>query len=86
VASPVQPLTILDDHSRFNLCLQALPNQQTATVQEMLYTIFRPYGVLFYHHRSRRLIEVPTSKTGVTYVSGTFVTLDPGPYTLQRRG
>ena len=30
---------------------------------------------------SRRLIYVPTSKTCVTYVSGTFVTLVPGPYT-----
>ena len=31
---------------------------------------------------SRRLIYVPTSKKCVTYVSSTFVTLDPGPYTL----
>ena len=45
LAGPVQPLTILDDHSRFNLCLQALPNQQTATVQETLRTIFRRYGL-----------------------------------------
>lgn len=45
LAGPVQPLTILDDHSRYNLCLQALPNQQTATVQETLRTIFRRYGL-----------------------------------------
>jgi hypothetical protein len=35
---------------------------------------------------SRRLIYVPTSKTGVTDVSGTFVTLDSGPYTLKGEG
>ena len=45
LAGPVQPLTILDDHSRFNLCLQALPNQQTTTVQGTLCTIFRRYGL-----------------------------------------
>ena len=45
LAGPVQPLTILDDHSRYNLCLQALLNQQTATVQETLRTIFRRYGL-----------------------------------------
>lgn len=45
LAGPVQPLTILDDHSRYNLCLQALANQQTATVQETLRTIFRRYGL-----------------------------------------
>jgi len=45
LAGPVQPLTIVDDHSRYNLCLQALPNQQTTTVQETLRTIFRRYGL-----------------------------------------
>jgi transposase InsO family protein len=42
---PCQPLTILDDYSRFNLCLQALPNQQTSGVQKALMTTFRHYGL-----------------------------------------
>lgn len=39
------PLTVLDDHSRFNLCLQVLPNQQTRGVQEWLTATFRTYGL-----------------------------------------
>jgi len=39
------PLTILDDHSRFNLCLQVLPNQQTRGVQAGLTATFRTYGL-----------------------------------------
>ena len=39
------PLTVLDDHSRFNLCLQVLPNQQTAGVQGRLTDTFRTYGL-----------------------------------------
>lgn len=42
---PTHPLTILDDHSRFNVRLQALPNQQTATVQQALIETFRRYGL-----------------------------------------
>ena len=39
------PLTILDDCSRFALCLQACANEQTATVQAHLTTTFRRYGL-----------------------------------------
>ena len=39
------PLTILDDHSRFNLCLKASSNQIFKTVQEGLITTFRKYGL-----------------------------------------
>jgi len=39
------PLTVLDDHSRFALCLQACANQQTATVQSRLSQTFRRYGL-----------------------------------------
>jgi transposase InsO family protein len=39
------PLTVLDDHSRFNLCLAACPNEQTATVQAQLTRVFRCYGL-----------------------------------------
>jgi transposase InsO family protein len=39
------PLTVLDDHSRFALGLQACPNQKTQTVQHQLSDIFRRYGL-----------------------------------------
>ena len=39
------PLTVLDDHSRYSLCLQACPNEQTGTVQEQLTATFRRYGL-----------------------------------------
>lgn len=44
-ATPRQALTILDDHSRFNLCLQALPSQKQAPVQAALIEVFRRYGL-----------------------------------------
>jgi transposase InsO family protein len=39
------PLTVLDDHSRFNLCLSACANEQTATVQWALTEVFGRYGL-----------------------------------------
>ena len=39
------PLTVLDDHSRFALGLDACGNEQGVTVQERLTTIFRRYGL-----------------------------------------
>lgn len=39
------PLTVLDDHSRFALGLRALGDEQTATVQAELITLFRRYGL-----------------------------------------
>lgn len=39
------PLTVLDDHSRYSLCLKACPNEQTGTVQEQLRSTFRRYGL-----------------------------------------
>lgn len=39
------PLTVLDDHSRFALCLQACAHQEGATVQAALTTVFRRYGL-----------------------------------------
>ncbi len=39
------PLTVLDDHSRYSLCLQACRNQQTGTVQQQLTLTFRRYGL-----------------------------------------
>jgi transposase InsO family protein len=39
------PLTILDDHSRFNLCLSACDNEQYETVRQLLTAVFRTYGL-----------------------------------------
>ena len=39
------PLTVLDDHSRFNLCLAAKPNQRTETVFAALTDTFRFSGL-----------------------------------------
>ena len=39
------PLTLLDDHSRFNLGLQACANERGETVQDRLTTAFRRYGL-----------------------------------------
>lgn len=39
------PLTVLDDHSRYSLCLRACPNEQTETVQAALTDTFRRYGL-----------------------------------------
>jgi len=39
------PLTVLDDCSRFSLCLQACGNEQSHTVREALTTTFRQYGL-----------------------------------------
>jgi len=38
-------LTVLDDHSRYNLCLQACSNQRKETVQSHLITVFRRNGM-----------------------------------------
>lgn len=38
-------LTVLDDHSRYSLCLQACRNEQTGTVKEHLTATFRRYGL-----------------------------------------
>lgn len=39
------PLTITDDHSRFNICLAACANETSATVQHHLIDAFRRYGL-----------------------------------------
>ena len=44
-AAACHALTILDDHSRFNLGLQALPSQKREPVQTTLTNIFRQYGL-----------------------------------------
>ena len=39
------PLTIVDDHSRYAVCIQACANEQSATVQGQLQTTLRRYGL-----------------------------------------
>jgi transposase InsO family protein len=39
------PLTVLDDHSRYNLVLQACGNEQRQTVQTLLHRTFDHYGL-----------------------------------------
>jgi len=39
------PLTMVDDHSRYALCLQACTNEQSETVQQHLERTFRHYGL-----------------------------------------
>jgi hypothetical protein len=39
------PLTILDDHSRYDLCLQACANEQETTVHWHVEATFRRYGL-----------------------------------------
>jgi transposase InsO family protein len=39
------PLTIVDDHSRFSPCIEAMDNQRTETVKEALERAFRAYGL-----------------------------------------
>jgi transposase InsO family protein len=39
------PLTVLDDHSRFNLAIQACDNQRYLTVRERVTGIFQRYGL-----------------------------------------
>jgi transposase InsO family protein len=39
------PLTMIDDHSRYALCINACANQQSRTVQDQLIATFRRYGL-----------------------------------------
>lgn len=39
------PLTVLDDHSRYNVVLRACPDERMATVRDSLIDAFRTYGL-----------------------------------------
>ena len=39
------PLTVLDDHSRYAVCIRACPDEQTATVRDALADTFRRHGL-----------------------------------------
>jgi transposase InsO family protein len=40
-----EPLSIVDDYSRYAICLEACPDQRTETVQDRLTMVFRRYGM-----------------------------------------
>jgi transposase InsO family protein len=42
---PLHPLTVVDDHSRFALCLDACADQKRQTVTRSLERVFRTYGL-----------------------------------------
>jgi transposase InsO family protein len=44
-AGRCHPLTVLDDHSRYAVCLAACADQVTETVRGQLITVFRRYGL-----------------------------------------
>jgi transposase InsO family protein len=44
-AGRCHPLTVLDDHSRFSICLAACADERTQTVREQLTARFRRYGL-----------------------------------------
>ena len=44
-AGRCHPLTLLDDHSRFNMALRACARQESATVRGQLTEVFRTYGL-----------------------------------------
>lgn len=45
VSSRCHPLTVLDDHSRFSIALEACPNERGNTVQRRLEQSFQTYGL-----------------------------------------
>ena len=45
LAGPCHPLTVLDDHSRFSLGIEACENESASTVKDRLTAIFRRYGM-----------------------------------------
>ena len=44
-AGPCHPLTVVDDHSRYAVCVQACADQRAATVRAALTGVFRLYGL-----------------------------------------
>ena len=46
------PLTLLDDHSCFSLCLAHCANEQRTTVQQQLVSVFEHYGLPDRMHRT----------------------------------
>lgn len=64
------PLTMLDDHSRYNLLLAACPNQQRITVLEQLHIVFGRYGL------PRRMLMDNGSPWGVSHTADCYTRLE----------
>lgn len=64
------PLTLLDDHSRYNLLLAACPNQQRSTVLSRLHEVFRRYGL------PRRMLMDNGSPWGVSHTAECYTRLE----------
>jgi transposase InsO family protein len=64
------PLTMLDDHSRYNLLLAACPNQQRTTVLSRLRTVFHRYGL------PRRMLMDNGSPWGVSHSPDCYTELE----------
>jgi transposase InsO family protein len=63
------PLTVLDDHSRFALCIRACSDQQRTTVQAHLTSVFRRYGL------PRRMLMDNGVPWGVSNTPGAYTRL-----------
>lgn len=85
------PLTVLDDHSRFLLCLRACPNEKRDIVQRHLISIFRQYGL-----PKRMLMDngppwghdgrIPSTKLSAWLIRLGIVISHPRPYHPQTLG
>jgi len=64
------PLTILDDHSRYNLLLSACANQQQTTVLSRLKPVFERYGL------PRRMLMDNGAPWGVSHSPECYTTLE----------
>lgn len=60
------PLTILDDHSRYSICLQACANEQKDTVKQRFINVFKEYGLPWRMNFDNGSPWGVTGKVGVT--------------------
>jgi transposase InsO family protein len=85
------PLTMIDDHSRFALCLAACANEQGTTVKTHLETAFRRYGLpeaVFVDNGGPWgfTLEEPWTKLGVWLLKLGVGVIHSRPYHPQSRG
>ena len=86
------PLTVLDDHSRFNLVLKACGDERGETVQASLTEAFRRYGlpaqILCDNARPWGALESPSGHTtlGVWLLERGVEVIHGGPYHPQTQG
>jgi len=85
------PLTMIDDHSRFALCLAACTNEQATTVKTHLETTFRRYGLpeaMFVDNGGPWgfTLDEPWTKFGVWLLKLGVGVIHSRPYHPQSRG